>query len=196
MSRRGIAQSQALGEHLKRHGTIPDRILTGDMKRQRQTALCALEVAGWDAAPAVDPGWDEFNATAVIDAFPEKDPKSKTDTGAFQRMLEKSSARWASGEHDDDYRETFKAFADRIDAALDNAMAGLGPGKSALVVSSSGAIAWAVTRLVNGGFPQWLALNRVTVNSGVTKIVSGAQGKTMVTYNDHGHLPQSWITYR
>ncbi|GAA1891110.1 histidine phosphatase family protein [Paeniglutamicibacter psychrophenolicus] len=196
LSPRGLDQSQVLGTHLLRAGATPARVVAGDMKRQRQTAQGIIDAADWSNNLEIDPGWDEFNATEVIDAYPEGDPNAKSDSRAFQRLLEKSSARWASGEHDADYRETFTAFTRRIDEALDRSIADLGSGKSAVVVSSSGVVAWVATRLLNGGFDQWLALNRVTVNSGVTKIVFGASGKTMVTYNEHGHLPHSWITYR
>ncbi|GAA4039766.1 histidine phosphatase family protein [Arthrobacter methylotrophus] len=196
LSTRGKDQSHALGTYMMRAGTTPTRIVSGGMKRQRQTAQGLIEAAGWDTTPVVDPGWDEFNASELLDAYPEEDPSAKTDSRAFQRLLEKASARWASNNHDADYLESFSAFTQRIDTALDSAVEGLGSGQDAVVVSSSGAIAWAVARLVNGGFPQWLALNRVTVNSGVTKIVTGSSGKTMVTFNDHGHLPRSWVTYR
>ena len=196
LSPRGRDQSQALGTHLGLCGTIPTRIVSGGMKRQRQTAQGLIEGAGWDRTPVVDPGWDEFNASDLLKAYPEEDPSAKTDSRAFQRLLEKASARWASNDHDADYLESFSTFTQRIDTALDSAVEGLESGQDAVVVSSSGAIAWAAARLLNGGFPQWLALNRVTVNSGVTKIVTGSSGKTMVTFNDHGHLPRSWVTYR
>lgn len=196
LSTRGKDQSQALGTYLQGAGTTPTRVISGSMKRQRQTAQRLIEAAGWDTTAVVDPGWDEFNATDLLNAYPEEDPSAKTDSRAFQRLLEKASARWASNKHDADYLESFSAFTQRIDTALDDAVEGLGSGRDAVVVSSSGAIAWAAARLVNGGFPQWLALNRVTINSGVTKIVTGSSGKTMVTFNDHGHLPRSWVTYR
>lgn len=195
LSARGREQSRALGNHLLQAGVAPDRIVTGSMKRQRQTAQDLLDASGWSPPAAVDPGWDEFNASELIAAYPEKEPNATTDTRAFQRILEKASTRWASGDHDD-YRETFVGFTGRVDQALDGVLGGLGSGKSAVVVSSSGAIAWAATRLLDGGFAQWLALNRVTVNSGVTKIVSGSSGKTMVTFNEHSHLPPAWVTYR
>lgn len=196
LSPRGMEQSQALGTCLKSAVTTPNRVTSGDMLRQRQTVRGIAGAAGWTTAVDVDPGWDEFNATELLNACPEVDPHALTDSRAFQRLLEKASARWASGDHDADYQETFAAFTQRVDAALSRVVEGLGSGQNAVVVSSSGAIAWVVARLLDGGFPQWIALNRVTVNSGVTKIVSGSSGITMVTFNDHSHLPQDWITYR
>lgn len=196
LSARGKDQSRALGANLKRSGMSPARITSGSMKRQLQTARCATEAAAWGTPLDTDSGWDEFNASELINVLPENDPNAKTDARAFQRLLERASTRWASKGHDADYSETFGEFTRRVDEALDRALDSLGSGECAVVVSSSGAISWAAARLLDGGFPQWLALNRVTVNSGVTKIVAGSSGKTLVAFNEHGHLPRSWITYR
>lgn len=196
LSDRGHEQSRALGKALAQLEVTPSRIISGGMLRQKQTAQGASEAANWGLDLQIDQGWDEFNATDIINAYPEQDPRAKTDTRIFQRMLEKASTRWSSGEHDEDYLESFATFTSRVEQALKDAVNGLGSGESAVVVSSSGAIAWTAAHLLNGGFEQWLPINRVTVNSAVSKIVSGAQGTTLVSFNDHGHLPTPWITYR
>jgi hypothetical protein len=44
-----------------------------------------------------------------------------------------------------------------------------------------------------------VAFNRVAVNTGVTKVVHGRGGTTLVSFNEHGHLEQrggSLVTYR
>ncbi len=192
----GLEQSRVLGAELGRRTVDPVRIVSGGMKRQLQTAAGVAGAASWAAPVDVDPGWDEFNATELLDAFPEVDPAARNDSRVFQRMLERASSRWASGDHDGDYRETFAEFTGRVDAALARAVAGLGSGQTGVVVSSSGAIAWATARLLNGGFDQWLALNRVTVNTGVTKIVAGASGTSLLSFNDHSHLSSAEVTYR
>lgn len=51
-------------------------------------------------------------------------------------------------------------------------------------------------RCSGGDFDQWMALNRVTINTGITKIVSGRKGPSLVSFNDHGHLPPADVTYR
>ena len=122
LSPRGKDQSQSLGTFLMRAGTTPTSITSGGMKRQRQTAQGLIEAADWDTQLDIDPGWDEFNATDLISAYPTDDPSAKSDSRAFQRLLEKASTRWASGDHDADYLESFTAFTDRVDAALDRAV--------------------------------------------------------------------------
>lgn len=196
LSELGHQQAALVGTHLLGQGLSPDLVVTGGMLRQQQTAQGLLGSAGAEHQIATHRGWDEFDSSDLIGAYPEQDPLAKTDTRAFQRLLEKASARWASGEHDADYKETFTAFTSRVEQALKQTAADLGKGGSAVVVSSSGAIAWTAAQLLGGGFDQWLALNRVTVNSGVTKIVSGSSGITLVSYNEHCHLPSKLVTYR
>src|SRR5699024_2463120 len=105
-------------------------------------------------------------------------------------------ARWAGGDFDTDYAETFSEFTDRVDGALDAVFQAMGSGESTLVVSSAGAISWTATRLLGGDFDQWMAFNRVTINTGITKIISGRNGTSLISFNDHGHLPPADVTYR
>lgn len=197
LSPRGIEQSRAVGEQFTRLGLSPTRFIHGNMRRQRQTAEGILAGLGNEGQERnVDSGWNEFNATALLNALPGYDPRAATDSRIFQRVLEEASARWASGDHDSDYDETFAAFTDRVDHALDEAVNSLGSGGQKVVVSSSGAIAWVAASLIGGGFDQWLAFNRVTVNSGITKIVQGSSGVSLISFNDHSHLPNDQVTYR
>ena len=45
----------------------------------------------------------------------------------------------------------------------------------------------------------FIAFNRVAVNTGLTKLIHGRRGSTLVSFNEHGHLERgerSLITYR
>ncbi|MFC6707143.1 histidine phosphatase family protein [Flexivirga alba] len=197
LSSRGVEQSWTLGAALSSRGLIPDRVITGAMTRQRQTAGAAARSAGWTTSAVVDPQWNEFDTGSLLAADPEAaHPDGLTDPRTFQRLLERASARWASGIHDEDYPETFGHFTARVDSALSAAVDGIGAGQTVVVFSSAGAIAWVAARLLDGGFPQWLALNRVAVNSGVTKLVVGRSGTSLIGFNDHCHLDDSAVTYR
>ena len=55
---------------------------------------------------------------------------------------------------------------------------------------------WAATSALAGDGALWLRLNQVTVNTGVTRIVSGRRGLTLVSYNEHTHLGEDLLTYR
>jgi len=45
----------------------------------------------------------------------------------------------------------------------------------------------------------FVTLNRVSVNTAITKVIIGSRGKTLVSYNDHSHLEEAGsdlVTYR
>lgn len=196
LSTLGHEQARITGEHLVSQEVQPTRIVHGEMLRQRQTAAGVLTGLSADLEGEVDSGWNEFDAGELVNALPESDPRATADSNVFQRVLEQACARWAAGDHDTDYTETFSAFTNRVDQALDDVCTKMQSGESTVVVSSSGAIAWTAARLLGAGFDQWLTLNRVTINSGVTKIITGARGTSLISYNDHGHLSPAQVTYR
>jgi broad specificity phosphatase PhoE len=168
------------------------------MHRHAQTA----ELAGFE--PEVDHGYDEFDHDQVIVAHK---PAYKVRalmladlarTGnpqrAFQKMFTAATDRWIGGA--DGYAETFQAFCDRSDDAVRRTAERLGKGETALVFTSGGPIAAVVGRLLSGGDGLWAKLNPVTINTAITKVVSGRSGLTVVSYNEHGHLDQQELTYR
>ena len=192
----GKEQSRITGRFLAAQGIEPDRIVHGEMLRQRQTAEGLLGGMGLSMDAHVDSGWNEYAAWELTGVLDDVDPRAKHDSKIFQGELERGAARWASGEHDEDYRETYKQFTSRVERALDDAVAAMGSGQSTIVVSSAGAIAWTAARLIGGGFDQWMAFNRVTINTGITKIITGQSGTSLISFNDHGHQDPKNATYR
>lgn len=192
----GKEQSRITGRFLAAQGIEPDRIVHGEMLRQRQTAEGLLEGMGLSMDAHVDSGWNEYAAWELTGVLDDVDPRAKHDSKIFQGELERGAARWASGEHDEDYRETYKQFTSRVERALDDAVAAMGSGQSTIVVSSAGAIAWTASRLIGGDFDQWMAFNRVTINTGITKIITGQSGTSLISFNDHGHQDPKNATYR
>lgn len=200
----GHEQSRITGAHLADQGVKPVSIVHGEMLRQRQTAAGIISGAGsglvseigGDLEGQIDSGWNEFDASELVNALPDSDPRASSDSRVFQHVLEQACAQWAGGENDAAYTETFTAFTNRVDQSFDAACASLQSGESGVVVSSSGAIAWTVARLLGAGFEQWLTLNRVTINAGVTKIIIGSRGPSLISFNDHSHLPLANVTYR
>jgi broad specificity phosphatase PhoE len=107
--------------------------------------------------------------------------------------------RWASGRHDDDYRESFPAFQERVRSALDRVLDGVGPQQTAIVFTSGGPVSWVAATLADGGVPAWTRLSKVVVNSSVTKVLGGRRGTNLISFNDHAHLESAdagLITYR
>ena len=192
----GKEQSRITGRFLAAQGIEPDRIVHGEMLRQRQTAEGLLEGMGLSMDAHVDSGWNEYAAWELTGVLIDLDPRAQHDSKIFQGELERGAARWASGEHDEDYTETYKQFTSRVERALDDAVAAMESGQTTIVVSSAGAIAWTAARLIGGGFDQWMAFNRVTINTGITKIITGRGGTSLISFNDHGHQDPKDATYR
>jgi hypothetical protein len=66
-----------------------------------------------------------------------------------------------------------------------------------VVSTSGGAIAAVCVGLLGVAPETFVALNRVTVNAGVTKVVRGRSGTTLVSFNEHAHLEaDGLVTYR
>ena len=162
-----------------------------------------------------DPGWDEFDFQHVVAVHhpPYRDraylhaelDRSDQPARAFQEIFEAAAGRWCAGAHDAEYAESFPAFRDRVAGALQRAGELVAEHRDVVAVSSGGPIAMAVALLTAGPDPHpatlaaiWAALNRVAVNTGVTKLVAGRRGLWMSTYNEHTHLESDprLLTYR
>ncbi|KNX36853.1 histidine phosphatase family protein [Luteipulveratus halotolerans] len=203
LSERGHEQAALLGRALADRGVVPARVLHGGMRRQLDTAVGMVEAAGWSSTPEADERWAEFDHQDVIAAHRpayRNQLVMKADLArtlkprkAFQDVFAAATARWASGEHDD-YTETFAAFAARVGAALDGAAQQAG---TTVVVTSGGPIGLVTSRLLTGSPQRWASINATTINTAVTKVLSGASGLTLVSFNGHEHLESTAdaITY-
>ena len=114
----------------------------------------------------------------------------------FQAALETGMRAWAGAGDAPGTSESFAAFTTRTEAALRSIAAGQPPGATAVIVTSGGVISWLAAALLSGGVEQWIRLNRVCVNTGVTKLVNGRRGVSLVSFNDHSHLAGPELTYR
>lgn len=202
LSETGWAQGRRLGAWLAGRGVAPTTVVTGGMRRHRETAEAIATGAGWEHAPVVDLGWDEFDHLGVVAAYPER-PDGELDRREFQRVFELATQRWTGGAYDADYPESWGGFAGRVREALGRACAEAGPGGTLVVVSSGGPIAAACAALVDpeGEDPAtyarlWARFNTVVVNSSVTRVVVGSTGARLLTFNEHPHLEGETLTYR
>jgi hypothetical protein len=67
------------------------------------------------------------------------------------------------------------------------------------VFTSGGTLAALCVALLQLPDDAFVAFNRVSVNTGVTKVVHGRSGTTLVSFNEHGHLERgasALVTYR
>jgi broad specificity phosphatase PhoE len=194
LSPMGERQARCLGEALAARDVQPASIVSGTMRRQRASAEALAKQAGWTLDVSVDAAWNEFDHVGLA-----ADPVIGTeppDRRAFQDALEAGMRRWAGAAGVPAASESFADFTARTESAL-RAVASRQPsGATALVVTSGGVISWIAASLLGAGAEQWIRLNRVCVNTGVTTIVTGRQGVSLVAFNDHSHLSPREVTYR
>ncbi len=197
LSELGTEQSHVLGKALSARGIRPDVLVSGAMKRHSQTAVAACEGAGWELPVTFDEGWNEFDHLQVLSLHP---PPAEVDVMAeprlFQAWFEAATQSWTAGEREADYAESFATFRARVDAGLARTAALVPASGTAVVFTSGGPIAAAATSRLAGDATVWRRLNQVSVNTGVTTLVSGSRGITLVTLNEHVHLAPDAITYR
>jgi broad specificity phosphatase PhoE len=199
LSETGWEQSRLLGEALRGRGVEPSLVVHGTMRRHRETA----EAAGMADVASTDPGWDEFDHLGMLGAVPAPYEGREPTRAEFQAWFEEATNRWTGAEHDADYDEPFAAFGDRVSDALRRTAEEAGGG-TAVVFTSGGPMSWATATLLGADLDRvgrvllWRRLNPVCVNSGVTRVVSGRRGLTLVSFNEHTHLDPKpdLLTYR
>lgn len=198
LSEAGHRQGELLGAALAGRGIRPDVVISGGMRRHRETVENLVAGAGLGSVDVdVDRGWDEYDHVSMLAQVTTRFEGEKPTAAEFQAWMEQATDRWTGGEHDADYHEPFASFTARVDAALRKAAESAGAG-TVLVVTSGGPISWVVTSLLRGDAAMWSRLNVVCVNSGVTKLVSGRRGITLVSFNEHTHVEglPGLLTYR
>ncbi|MGQ0587077.1 MAG: histidine phosphatase family protein [Gammaproteobacteria bacterium] len=215
LSPAGVEQSRLLGAWLGSAGQRFGRVVTGSLKRHRQTAEACVGALPEAARPAgdwhTDPGFDEYDHEEVLvrhrpefgdpiaaKDFLGRDPNPKR---AFQRVFAEAMARWMGGQHDADYRESWGMFRARCLAALGRVVGTAGAAQSAIVFTSGGPIAAICQDLLGVADRKAAELNFSLVNSAVTKLLYNSEGRVSLSYlNNFAHLEQTGqarsITYR
>jgi broad specificity phosphatase PhoE len=205
LSELGRRQALALDAALEARGVQPAVVVTGPARRHRDTARLFERTAS--AAELVeDARWDEYDTDAVlarhsrasvrIDVTPEGEGLS---SGEFQVVLDAALREWLRQGGDVAPPQSWPAYRDQVGIALDELAAALARGQTALVFTSAGTIAAACCTVLALPAASFVALNRVQINTGVTKVVRGSRGTSLITFNEHSHLEEAGrflATYR
>jgi broad specificity phosphatase PhoE len=209
LSATGIEQSRVLGEALRPRLPQVDAVISGGMKRHRQTAEGCLAALGLEAALQEMPGFREYDhdqiivrhdprfadpARMLLELAQEAEPRR-----AFQRIFGEAMERWIDGGHDADYSESWTVFRQRCNGAMDELIRSLGASKTALVFTSGGVISAICRDLLHLPERQACRLNLTLANCGVTKIIYSERARYVGTLNEHAHFEgarHKLITYR
>jgi broad specificity phosphatase PhoE len=206
LSELGRRQSVALGAHLDLHRTRLDALLSGSLRRHRDTAAEMLEVLGKRAPPAgVDAAFDEYDHVAVIRAylplFMERvgEPRGLertrvlTDPKLFEFAFRFMLKAWMDNlPHGQESLEDWRDFCRRVAQGLNDALEAHGPKAHIGIVTSGGAIA-AVLRAVLGlSNKRTLSMNWSIYNASVTQLYYGRSTRhedaLLLGFNNVAHL--------
>lgn len=209
----GEEQGRILGRwHAGLDLTI-DGVALGGLKRHRQTAEAWAAQMARAPAPSlwtIDRGFDEYDhREMLLRAHPHVGDaaglkrwlaESAPSRGAFQEIFRAAMARWMSGLHDGEYRESWPQFHGRCIGALEALAASAGAGKRLMVFTSGGPISAICQSLLDLPPARVAELNWSLVNGGVTKLFYRPGRLSLSTLNNYSHLDRSGdaalITYR
>jgi broad specificity phosphatase PhoE len=195
----GRRQAQMVGARLAGTGLTVDRVVAGDLSRQRDTAAAVMAALGRPLSElGTDDRLDEYDHVTVMarhDAgISFANATADGERGRqLQSALEEAIGSWISG--GSGYGETHDTFIERVQGAIGDLV--VKPGVTVAVTSGGVIAAYCALSL---GLPveRWPSLARLVVNASITKIISGRTGTSLVTFNDHAHLEsdRALITYR
>ena len=206
LSELGHEQVGAVAAELARRGMRVEKVISGSLRRQLDTAAPIAAHAGLEVE--VDERWNEYDSADVLSNHSTSDVREEHRPGDatpqissrdFQVVLEKALLGWIAAGEDGPADEPWPRFAERVRGALKDAADGLGSGATAIVSTSGGVIAAVCGALLGADATSLVAFNRVTINTGLTKVTVGRGGITLVSFNEHAHLEAEasrLLTYR
>jgi broad specificity phosphatase PhoE len=197
----GRKQSVRLGEYWRERGMQFDAVITGTLKRHRQTWEGIAEGLGLEAQDVLPwPGLNEYDAEAVIATIhPGQLPKPDTPElyRHHFRLLRQGLDAWMQGSAQPAGMPSYVDFLAGITGALDH-VRDQHHGAKVLVVSSGGPISIAVGHVLGTPAATSIDLNMRLRNSSVTELVFTPKRHALLTFNTLPHLDgpgyANWIT--
>ncbi|MBO28989.1 MAG: phosphoglycerate mutase [Rhodobacteraceae bacterium] len=179
----GRRQSQAVGAALEGAGWVPDRLVTGTLRRQKDT----LRAMGFDAAPEEHAGFNEYDFHNLLHArFAGNVPDPvMQDRKTHFRTLRETILDWQAGGCDGAH-ETWQQFSDRVEAARHFACDT--DAKRVLVVSSGGPIGQLTARALDAPPAQMMALNLQVKNTSITRFIFSGSRFFLHEFNATPHM--------
>jgi broad specificity phosphatase PhoE len=195
----GRRQAEVVGARLAGNGLTVDRVVAGELTRQRDTAEAIMKALGRPLSElGTDGRLDEYDHVAVMarhDAgISFANATADGERGRqLQSALEEAIGSWISG--GTEYGESHDTFIERVQASIGDLVTKPG---GTVAVTSGGVIAAYCALSLGLPVERWPSLARLVVNASITKIISGRTGTSLVTFNDHAHLEsdRALITYR
>lgn len=213
LSERGRRQAHLLGAHWGRIRCRFDAVVSGRMRRQRETweALGEAPEAPTLPAPELAAAWDEYDSHAIWDALlpqvlaaqPELAADAAAPPGdrqAFQRLFSAVMRLWVAGAPLPPEIPRWGEFTRAVAAALAEVAAAASGRRRVAVFTSGGPIAAAVQAVLGLSDAATLELSWQIYNASVTRLRCGRRGVALCGFNEVAHLElagdPALLTYR
>lgn len=209
LSELGYQQARWLGEHFAELGIRFDYVVTGSLARQQQTAQEILAAMNQSLPVTTDCGFNEFDFHTLTRVYCHScniELPGTSDGGRlFFQMLRKAMVAWSNDELyaqtvpvQQPYPaalETWHEFYQRVHDAMQSLCAldqlsdhKQDHGSKVLVVSSGGAMAMALSQILQCGVDTLINLNLQTRNTGVHQFYFNQRGFQLAAFNNQPHL--------
>lgn len=179
----GHKQSEAVGALLREMDWQPDRLVTGTLKRQKDT----LASMGFEAAPEEHAGFNEYDFGDLLHArFKGNVPDMvKGDRRTHFRALRETVFEWQDAAFDG-ASETYAEFAARVEAA--RGFATNTEAKRVLVVSSGGVIGQLTATALGADKRHMMELNLQVKNTAMTRFMFKGERCSLHEFNATPHF--------
>lgn len=189
----GHRQAKWLGEYFAERKMAFDRVLTGTLRRHRETLQGIGEACPCAPAAEIHAGLDEYRAETLVAAYSRakgvRYAAGHSDRRSHFRLLREVLYAWADGTL---VAEDHPRFADFVAGARAALEAARRPGASrVLVVSSGGPISALLGSLLGVAPRMMIDLNLQARNSGVSELRFNERAIHCVSFNNVPHLDQA-----
>lgn len=210
LSTTGREQVRQLGRYFAELGQHIDRIYSGSLRRQTETAEIIAEALPNATPVSIEPAFDEYDSDVILHAFarsltPEQLaeagwPGLRTDRRKFQFFLERAARAWVEAQIEAEDMTSWRGFHGRITTALEAIMREEGRSKTLLISTSGGVIGTLVAHVMGLANHTGLELNWAVHNASITRLIYSTDKVSLSLFNGLPHLDRAelrrLITYR
>jgi broad specificity phosphatase PhoE len=206
----GRQQVTLLAAHLAESGERIDRIYSGTLQRQRETADIIASALQHAAPISITDAFDEYDSDVILRTFaaslgPEELaragwPELRSDRRKFQLFLERAALAWVEARIEAAQMLPWQQFHDRVVAGLQALMRSEGRSRTIVLSTSGGVIGTAVAHVLGLANHVGIELNWAVHNASITRLIYNAEKMSLSMFNALPHLERTerrqLITYR
>jgi len=196
----GCRQAEVLGDYLAACNVSFDAVYSGDLQRQRKTALIATRETNPAEQHIVDVRFNEIDNEAQLEVLTpvllERHPQWQEfadrafgSSKDYQKLLEQVFNYWVRlGADCPDGLQSWNDYSSGVIDALEQVKRDQGRGTSTAIFTSGGTIATVVAHVLGAGGAGTYQFYEPIINCSVTQLFYNNNKTSLSYYNDHSFL--------